>query len=129
MTAKQSISNLHAKYYGGGKKKADPVAKVVKTKAVDQVNAKLAKAGLPIKFVSSKKEADQEIPLLGKTTRSSLMLEAKAKGIKYFRVLNKDELIKVLDMKKSGASDEQIAVITEAAKIRWQAGWSKNKKI
>ena len=58
-----------------------------------------------------------------------MMLEAKEKGIKYFRVLSKEELSKVLEMKKSGASDEQIGVITNEAKIRWQKGWGSKKVV
>jgi len=57
-------------------------------------------------------------------SRNEMMLEAKARGIKNFRILNKEELIKVLEMKKSGATDEQIKEqVVDTAIIRWKKGW------
>jgi len=126
---KASLDRIHAKFYG--KKKADPVAKVVKIKEnlKNKINRNLADKGLPIMFVSNDVKVGETLVADTILSRNAMMLEAKAKGIKYFRVLNKEELSKVLDMKKGGASDEQIGVITEAAKVRWQAGWAKNKKV
>ena len=124
MTAKETISKLHAKYYAGGKKKADPVARVVKTKAVDQVNEKLAKAGLPIRLDSSKETDLVAKPEGVAATRNNLMLEAKEKGIKNFRILNKQELI---DCLAHLAEPEYVKKVVDAAIIRWQSGWKKNK--
>jgi len=57
-------------------------------------------------------------------SRNDLMLEAKAKGIKNFRVLNKAELSRVLEPK---VTEEEIAGIVKGAVDRWKSGWSKNK--
>jgi hypothetical protein len=58
-------------------------------------------------------------------TRNDLMLQAKVKGIKYFRILSKDELKEILD----GAQQERIDQITKAAEERWKAGWGTRKKV
>ncbi len=57
-------------------------------------------------------------------SRNEMMIEAKERGIKNFRILNKEELIKVLEMKKSGATDEQIKEqVVDSAVTRWKSGW------
>jgi rare lipoprotein A (peptidoglycan hydrolase) len=57
-------------------------------------------------------------------TKKELMIVVKEKGIKNYRILNKDELIKVLDMLKSGATKEQIRdQVINPAIVRWKAGW------
>lgn len=58
-------------------------------------------------------------------TRTQLMNEAKAKGIKYFRILSKEDLGKVLSPE---TTQETINQITEAAKKKWQQGWNSKKK-
>lgn len=58
-------------------------------------------------------------------TRNDLMLQAKAKGIKNFRILNKAELEEVL---REGASSDLIARTIDVAVARWKAGWGKGKK-
>ncbi len=58
-------------------------------------------------------------------TRNSLMLEAKKRGIKYFRVMNRAELEQVL---KAKVTQEEILQVGQAAKERWQTGWKKNKE-
>ena len=62
-------------------------------------------------------------------SRNDLMLTAKAKGIKNYRILNKQELELVLEMKRSGATDEQMNdQVIKPAVQRWQGGWKKNKE-
>ena len=56
--------------------------------------------------------------VVGGPSRKSLMDEAKARGIAYFRVMNKEELGEALS-----ASPDRLKEIQAAAKARWQAGW------
>jgi len=100
---KKLVRELHDKYYGKGslnKKKAKR----------DAENGRIAQAVAPV---------------LGEKSRNDLMLEAKAKGIKNFRILNKTELLKVLD---PATTQEEQSNIVKGAVERWKAGWSKNKQ-
>lgn len=59
-------------------------------------------------------------------SRNTLMLKAKERGIKNFRVLNKAELGQVL---AEGATQTQIDEVVAGAVARWKAGWgSKGKR-
>ncbi len=58
-------------------------------------------------------------------TRNELMLQAKAKGIKNFRVINKEELVEIL---KEGTTRERINEFVSDAVARWKAGWGKKKQ-
>lgn len=108
MTAEQKKKNkeflhkLHAKHYGKKKSKAQKPkasAKPLEKSEAGEVHGK----GL---------------------SRNELMLQAKAKGIKNFRVINKEELVEIL---KEGASQERINEIVAQAVARWKAGWGKGK--
>ena len=57
-------------------------------------------------------------------TRETLMLQAKERGIKNFRVLNKEELHVVL---VEGATQEQINNVVSGAVTRWKSGWGSKK--
>lgn len=59
-----------------------------------------------------------------KETRNSLMLQAKDRGIKNFRVLNKEELRAVLE---EGVTSEQIDNVVSGAVSRWKSGWGSKK--
>lgn len=60
-------------------------------------------------------------------SRNALMLKAKEKGIKNFRILNKEELLIVL---KQDCQESTIQIIINTAVNRWKSGWgSKNKTI
>ncbi|MGE0267902.1 MAG: hypothetical protein AB7S78_05565 [Candidatus Omnitrophota bacterium] len=59
-----------------------------------------------------------------KETRNSLMLQAKDRGIKNFRVLNKEELQSVL---AEGTTQEQIDTVVSGAVARWKSGWGSKK--
>lgn len=57
-------------------------------------------------------------------SRHQLMLHAKAKGIKNFRVINKVGLVEVL---KEGTTQERINEIIAESVKKWKAGWGKGK--
>jgi len=59
-----------------------------------------------------------------KQTRNTLMLQAKDRGIKNFRVLNKEELMHVT---ADGITQQEIDAIVAGAVARWKAGWGKRK--
>jgi hypothetical protein len=59
-----------------------------------------------------------------RVARQKLMKAAKAKGIAYFRILNKAELAEAL---KPGTTAKRIAEIQKAAVRRWQSGWKFRK--
>ena len=52
------------------------------------------------------------------------MLQAKDRGIKNFRVLNKEELRSVLS---EGVTQEQIDTVVSGAVARWKSGWGSKK--
>ena len=92
--SKEFLSRLHEKYYG---KKTNKVTKVAK---------------MPTE------------PSGNKPSRNEIMLQAKAKGVKNYRVINKQELIEIL---KEDTSKERITEIVAGAVARWKAGWGSKK--
>ena len=94
--SKEFLHELHDKHYG--KKKATEPKAVAKTP----------------------KEPKAKEP-----SRNELMLQAKAKGIKNFRILNKEELGEVL---KEGTTKERINEIVSEAVARWKASWGTSKQ-
>ncbi len=73
------------------------------------------------------KEAEkQKVEPIVNESRNTLMLKAKERGIKNFRVLSKAELGQVL---AEGVTQEQIDEVVSGAVARWKAGWgSKGKR-
>ncbi|HQP91726.1 MAG TPA: hypothetical protein PLU24_03535 [Candidatus Omnitrophota bacterium] len=59
-----------------------------------------------------------------KQTRSALMLQAKDRGVRNFRVLNKEELTQVL---ANDVTQERINEVVAGAVARWKSGWGKGK--
>jgi hypothetical protein len=57
-------------------------------------------------------------------SRNELMLAAKDRGVKNFRVLNKQELADVL---KNIADQKVVDEIVAGAVARWKSGWGKEK--
>lgn len=57
-------------------------------------------------------------------SRNQLMLEAKKRGIKNFRVMNKAELSEIV----GGAKPDRIAEIQKEAVSRWKSGWGTKKE-
>jgi len=58
-------------------------------------------------------------------SRNELMLEAKARGVKNFRILNKQELAEIL---KDGTTQERANEIVAGAVARWKNGWGTGKR-
>ena len=78
--------------------------------------------------VKAKQSGDPEaVAKLGAVgvSRTDLMNQAKKKGIKNFRVLNKAELEEAV---KSTTSQERIKAIVAGAVARWKSGWSAKPK-
>ena len=59
------------------------------------------------------------------SSRHDLMLQARDKGVKNYRVLNKAELAEVVKEKTTKA---RIDEIVKGAVARWKSGWGKRKK-
>jgi len=57
-------------------------------------------------------------------SRNELMLAAKERGVKNFRVLNKQELSDVL---KNIGNQKAVDAIVAGAVARWKSGWGKKK--
>ena len=72
----------------------------------------------------SKQKLVVQEPVALPETRQDLMLMAKDRGIKNFRILNKAELGQVL---ADGVSPEQIEQVVIGAVTRWKAGWGSKK--
>jgi len=70
--------------------------------------------------IESVNQAEAEV----KQSRHELMMIAKDRGIKNFRVLNKEELGQVLS---DGVTQEQIDKVVSGAVNRWKAGWGSKK--
>ncbi len=98
---KELVNKLYNKYYANKKPKA--------TFRTAEKRPKEAKI----------KETQAESP-----SRNELMLQAKAKGIKNFRVINKEELTEIL---KAGTTKERINEIVSEAVARWKSTWGKGK--
>ena len=60
------------------------------------------------------------------SSRNDLMLKAKEKGIKNYRILNKQELNIVL---QDGIDAERINGIVAIAVKRWKQGWGTREKV
>lgn len=142
-----SVAKIYDKHFKDGKPRKQQrenakVEKAIKDKStIAKVNKKLAKAGLPIQFAGKESKPApvsdttakpvgivDQVPK-GNTgekagSRADLMDQARNAGIKYFRILNKEELQKVIN----GPANEVVKIIAQA-KARWQKGWgSKNKE-
>lgn len=84
------------------------------------------------KAVESKKVSDINSPspkegiiLHEGASRNELMMTAKERGVKNFRVLNKQELIDVL---KNIGDQKAVDAIVAGAVVRWRAaGWGRGK--
>jgi len=59
-----------------------------------------------------------------KQTRNALMLQAKDRGIRNFRVLNKEELTQVL---ADDVTQDRINEVVAGAVTRWKSGWGTRK--
>ena len=71
------------------------------------------------KYYGKNKKKPETAKEIGQT-RADLMAQAREKGIKNFRVLNKEELMKILAPE---ATKEDINNIVQGAVARWKSGW------
>ncbi len=83
------------------------------------------------KVVENKKVAADNFPspkegivLHAGASRNELMMTAKERGVKNFRVLNKQELTDVL---KNIGDQKAVDAIVAGAVARWKSGWGKKK--
>ncbi len=78
--------------------------------------------------MAGKKKQKQKVkssePATHPETRQALMLKAKERGIKNFRVLNKEELGQVL---ADDVTSERIQDVVSGAVVRWKSGWGSKK--
>ena len=72
----------------------------------------------------TKKQKVAQVKPEVKQTRNELMLMAKERGIKNFRVLNREELGQVL---ADGVTQDRIDEVVVGAVARWRAGWGTRK--
>lgn len=72
----------------------------------------------------TKKQKVTQVQPEVKQTRNALMLQAKERGIKNFRVLNKEELMHVT---AEGITQQEIDALVAGAVARWKSGWGKRK--
>lgn len=70
------------------------------------------------------KPAQEGIVLHAGATRNELMMTAKERGVKNFRVLNKQELADVL---RNIGDQKAVETIVAQAVARWKAGWGTKK--
>jgi len=59
-----------------------------------------------------------------KKSRNELMLVAKDRGIKNFRILNKEELMHIL---ADGITQQEVDALVAGAVDRWKSGWGSKK--
>jgi hypothetical protein len=57
-------------------------------------------------------------------SRNELMLIAKDRGVKNFRILNKNELMHIL---AEGITQQEIDALVAGAVKRWKSGWGSRK--
>ena len=71
-----------------------------------------------------KASSKEGIVLHAEASRNELMLAAKERGVKNFRVLNKQEL---MDALKNIGDQKAVDAIVAGAVARWKSGWGKGK--
>ena len=77
------------------------------------------------KKVSAETSSPKEgIVMHAGASRNELMMVAKERGVKNFRVLNKQELSEVL---KNIGDQKVVDAIVAGAVARWKAGWGSKK--
>ncbi|MCM8797641.1 MAG: hypothetical protein NC923_07210 [Candidatus Omnitrophica bacterium] len=89
-------------------------------KKVKKENAVSVKKSAP-EMQASPKEG---IVMHAGASRNELMMTAKEKGVKNFRVLNKQELTDIL---KNIGDQKAVDAIVAGAVARWKSGWGKRK--
>jgi hypothetical protein len=85
-----------------------------KQNAIEQKKASAEKSPSP----------KEGIVLHAGASRNELMMTAKERGVKNFRVLNKQELTDIL---KNIGDQKAVDAIVAGAVARWKSGWGKRK--
>lgn len=145
---KAILDRIHDKHYGPDAKrprsdrKAEKIEKVLKgrkaaktshqdapgqeiTTGVGIVNQAPHQDSVP-DFSMRKGQQVNVLNTISNPSRKDLMQEAQQHGIKYFRILSKQELTDVL---KNLGDQKYIDIVVGHAKTRWQSGWQKNKQV
>jgi len=78
----------------------------------------------PKKVLAETSSPKEGIVMHAGASRNELMLAAKERGVKNFRVLNKQELADVL---KNIGDQKTVDAIVASAVVRWKSGWGKKK--
>jgi len=78
----------------------------------------------PKKVLAEASSPNEGIVMHAGASRNELMLAAKERGVKNFRVLNKQELADVL---KNIGDQKAVDAIVAGAVARWKAGWGSKK--
>ncbi|MDD5736694.1 MAG: hypothetical protein PHH20_00190 [Candidatus Omnitrophica bacterium] len=88
--------------------------------------AKKTKKAVSVKNSAPETQASSKegVVLHAGASRNELMLVAKERGVKNFRVLNKQELADVL---KNIGDQKALDAIVAGAVARWKSGWGKKK--
>ena len=109
---KASLDKIYEKYYGKGSKAKQESAKIKEVMKGDD---------RPARVVIDDQGSPREgiIPAAG-STRNEIMMMCKEKGIKNFRVLNKQEM---LDILADIGNQKKIDAIVTGAVARWKQGW------
>jgi hypothetical protein len=111
------------------RKKAKKASQTAPKQAQNEpkLTKKAPKNGIPAQDQAPAKN-DAQVPFkpveYPRVTRAELMKEAQERGIKYFRILKREELQTVLDPNTEPAVTQDTI---EKAKLRWKAGWGTRK--
>ena len=123
MTAVQILKQYGMKANTQRMKVPDSLVKSLGEAVQDTVN-RSKKQMEKDKIVERASEINKEIKTTKGASRNDLMLQAKAKGIKNFRILNKAELTEIL----GGCDDLRAQAITIDAVNRWKSGFGSRAK-
>lgn len=97
----------------------------VDKKAIHTLNKKviekIKEKGIAV-YCDSKPSPKEGIVMATGSTRNELMETCKQKGVKNFRVLNKQEMTDIL---KNIGDQKYIDIVVEGAVRRWKSGWGK----
>ena len=91
---------------------------------VKKVRKQKVVKGKKTPLMAASASAKEGIATHAGASRNELMLVVKERGVKNFRVLNKQELTDVL---KNIGDQKAVDAIVAGAVARWKSGWGKKK--
>ena len=114
-STKESIDRLHKKFYG-------PEAQGKKVAVIsDSPDLMLRKKAERVAIIDAAKPSPKEgIRMAAGSTRAELMQVCKEKGIKNYRVINKEEMVDILAHIGEPAYIDKVVA---GAVARWKQGW------